>query len=431
LSAASGQNPLPGQRAGKGAPPTQRASMKTGQVTGENRSGGRRRLSSPQMADIVRYRAGDGFGMPQDIKGSYRDQDDSIGASILIKGCEMNAKTILLFNHKGGVSKTTTIFNLAWTLTAKGKKVLLVDGDPQCNLTGLILGDNFDKYYLSENTARNNIKDAVKVAFEGKPNPIQAVNCYEPITNDRLFLIPGHMDLSEYDSALSLSLYSNNAISTLQNLPGAFYQLISLCADTYKIDYVFIDMNPGLSAINQTFFMCSDAFIIPTNPDPFSLMALKTLKTILPRWKIWLTRSRDYFESASYPLPNTDMKFIGEVIQRFNLRNRRAAAPYQGKIEEIKLFVEDEFVPILEAEDMLYDIKPLIDKGMLTDRCLAEIPEFGAILQKANENNIPVTALTEEQIRETGNVLEQMSEKKRIISQSFDNMANVITELVK
>ena len=71
----------------------------------------------------------------------------------------MKAKTITLFNHKGGVSKTTTTFNLAWTLTAKGKKVLLVDGDPQCNLTGLLVGDQFDYYYSSESTMYNNIKE--------------------------------------------------------------------------------------------------------------------------------------------------------------------------------------------------------------------------------------------------------------------------------
>ena len=49
-------------------------------------------------------------------------------------------KKIVLFNHKGGVSKTTTTFNLGWKFAEKGRKVLLVDGDPQCNLTSLFLG---------------------------------------------------------------------------------------------------------------------------------------------------------------------------------------------------------------------------------------------------------------------------------------------------
>jgi chromosome partitioning protein len=45
------------------------------------------------------------------------------------------AQKIVFFNHKGGVSKTTTTYNLGWKIAEKGKRVLLVDADPQCNLT--------------------------------------------------------------------------------------------------------------------------------------------------------------------------------------------------------------------------------------------------------------------------------------------------------
>lgn len=69
-------------------------------------------------------------------------------------------KKIVLFNHKGGVSKTTTTFNLGWMFAEKGKKVLLVDADPQCNLTSLFLGDSFDEYYENEDTKGQNIKDS-------------------------------------------------------------------------------------------------------------------------------------------------------------------------------------------------------------------------------------------------------------------------------
>ena len=50
------------------------------------------------------------------------------------------AKIINLFNHKGGVSKTTTVFNLSWMLGSLEKRVLMADFDPQCNLTGMVLG---------------------------------------------------------------------------------------------------------------------------------------------------------------------------------------------------------------------------------------------------------------------------------------------------
>ena len=343
----------------------------------------------------------------------------------------MNAKIVVLFNHKGGVSKTTTTYNLGWMLTEFGKKVLFVDGDPQCNLTELFLHDKFDDYYLNDNTKKHNLKDALAVAFEGKPQPIEAINCFSPDNNNRAFLIPGHMDLAEYESSLSLALNSNNAIVTLQNLPGSFYELIRLCCEKYGINYVLIDMNPGLSAINQTFLMISDAFIVPTNPDPFSTMALKTLKGVLPRWKRQAQNARMLFQDASYPLPETEIKFIGEIIQRFNLRNQKAARPYVGKIEEIKAYIENEFVPALTQLNMVYDITPLLQAGLLQDHCLAEISEFGALLQKANDNAVPVFALTKEQIGERGPVLDQMEANRVRFHGIIENVARVVMELVQ
>lgn len=81
------------------------------------------------------------------------------------------SKRLVLFNHKGGVSKTTTVYNVGWML-AETHRVLLVDADPQCNLTSLILKDNFDGYYLEDQTKRQNIKDGVSPAFSGKPSPL-------------------------------------------------------------------------------------------------------------------------------------------------------------------------------------------------------------------------------------------------------------------
>jgi hypothetical protein len=168
--------------------------------------------------------------------------------------------------------------------------------------------------------------------------------------------------------------------------------------------------------------MCADAFIIPTNPDPFSVMAIRTLKTMLPRWKKWSLMSRQYFESATYPLPDTGMKFLGEIIQRFNIRAGRAAHPYQAQIEQIKSCVETELVPELNKNNMVY--KPD------TDHCLAEIKDFGALSQKANDNHIPVVALTDNQVGYSGNVGDNVGETKEDIQSKFDSIASMILESV-
>ena len=71
------------------------------------------------------------------------------------------AKQIALFNHKGGVSKTTSTFNLGWMLAKKGKRVIIVDCDPQCNLTGMVLGfkksDEFDAIYNGSSSSKRRL----------------------------------------------------------------------------------------------------------------------------------------------------------------------------------------------------------------------------------------------------------------------------------
>lgn len=88
-------------------------------------------------------------------------------------------KTIALFNHKGGVSRTTTTFNLGWMLAEKGYRVVMIDTDPQCNLSGLVpdydSSIQFDEFYEKHPTA--NVKVALAPAFESQPRPIETVEC--------------------------------------------------------------------------------------------------------------------------------------------------------------------------------------------------------------------------------------------------------------
>lgn len=337
------------------------------------------------------------------------------------------AKRIAFFNHKGGVSKTTTAYNLGWKL-AETDRVLLVDADPQCNLTSLLI-ENFDRYYLDEATRLNNLRDGVEVAFKGRPAPISAIDCFEAPRRSGLFLVPGHPNLSEFEAALTFAQTSNNAIATLENLPGAFSAFLREVENKYNIAYTIIDLNPGLSSINQNFVLSSDYLVIPTNPDPFSIMALETLKTILPRWATWLRQSGPTFSQSSYPLDLEPPKLLGSVVQRFNVRKGRAAAPYRDNITEIKRKVVGDLMPALRQagmllEDAAYGV-PLINNGL----CLSEISDFQGLLPKAHAAGVPVFEVTDDEIGETGPVLQQMQNNRTRFGQLFTGLAGEVRRL--
>jgi chromosome partitioning protein len=333
---------------------------------------------------------------------------------------------IAFFNHKGGVSKTTTTYNLGWMLASLGKRVMIVDGDPQCNLTSLILGDDFDQYYTDDATKHHNIKDGVKVAFEGKPSPIEAVDCYFPNRNPNLFLLAGHANLSEYDASLSFAQNSNNALTTLMNLPGAFNELINKSCEKHNIDLVLIDMNPSLSAINQNLFTLCDAFIVPTNPDPFCIMAIQSLAKFLPRWVKWADDMREVFSEASYPLSNSRPKFIGEIIQRFNKRNGRPALAFQGSIDDIKQMISTTFIPAMQIRNMLFENHVYEAADIQDSYLIAQIPDFQRILQKANDAGAPVFAITDDEIREQGIAKIELQNKRSEFYDLFEKIANQI-----
>lgn len=338
------------------------------------------------------------------------------------------SKRLIVFNHKGGVSKTTSAYNIGWMLSAE-HRVLLVDGDPQCNLTGLILGENFEKYYLDASTKNQNIKDGVASAYDGRPVPIKAVNCSSPDRAPNLFLLAGHMNLSEYDAALTFAQTSNNAISTLQNLPGAFAELLRLTEEKYSIDFTIIDLNPGLSAINQNLFLISNAFIIPTNPDPFSLMALDTLQLILPKWVQWKRSSIDLFSMSAYPMPEGTPKFVGTLIQRFNVRKGIAARPYRDNIEDINNKVSTEVVPALHKAGMTFRANEYGD--IAEDKyCLGQISDFQGLLPKSNEAGVPVFAIKDSEIKESGPVLLTAKTNRDKFKNQFEMIAAKVNTLL-
>jgi cellulose biosynthesis protein BcsQ len=323
-------------------------------------------------------------------------------------------------------------------LAKKGKKVLLVDADPQCNLTGLILGysDNvdFEKFYTKYPDL--NLKAALKPAYESIPKLIEPIKPIEVKKNKNLFLIPGHINLSEYEITLGIAQELSSSIQALKNIPGSLSYFIEKESEKYAFDIVLIDMNPSLGALNQNILMTSDFFLVPTAPDYFSKMAIDSLITVFPRWKKWSEAAQELSElaTAAYPFPKGFPKFLGTVIQKYRPRKGQATEGFQSWIDRINEDVEKNFVPRLGQVEMLLEASKYkkIPGNFTSSYCLAQIPDFNTLIATSQDHKVPVFALKDNMFGHVGAVLKQDQKKRKeflgIFSQLADNVIMLTNE---
>jgi cellulose biosynthesis protein BcsQ len=341
---------------------------------------------------------------------------------------------IALFNHKGGVSKTTTTFNLGWMLASMGKRVILVDTDPQCNLTGMALGEQTEqdeaRIAAIYNTS-SNIKTGLAPAFESQPRAIEAVDCIKIEGQDGLFLLPGHVGFAEYEVTLGIAQELSGSIQALKNLPGSITDLLEKTAKKFNADYILIDMSPSLGAINQNLLMTSDFFMVPTTADFFSVMAIDSLTQVLPKWHAWAkaASSLQILKDATYPFPDVKVRFLGTIVQNYRIIRGKETAAFETWIQKIEEDVSSKLVPILRKNDMMLPDQIYAEQGIGRSFCLTKISNFNSLIALSQEHRTPIYALTAEQLRQTGVVLQKNQAKQTEFQNMFSDLAHKIVAL--
>lgn len=168
----------------------------------------------------------------------------------------MKTRIIAVANHKGGVSKTTTSASLGSILAMKGYKVLLIDLDPQANLTTSLM--NVD----SEESAQPTIYELMS----GKVKDVPLVNI-----NDNLDLIPSGLQLAAADIELSSAIARERILTDILAKDGF--------GEHY--DFIILDCPPSLGIMTLNAFTASTDIIIPLVAEVLPFNGLKMIMNFI------------------------------------------------------------------------------------------------------------------------------------------------------
>lgn len=258
---------------------------------------------------------------------------------------------LAIYNHKGGVGKTTLTVNIAAALARQGKRVLLVDSDPQCNLTSYYLTDDFVDELLStsDSPRGRTIWSALKPVYE---NATQPRNVAPVETNEEnLLIVPGDIQLSKFESELD-DLWRQCFQRKARGYNGtiALSKLVNILSDTYKFDFVFYDCGPNIGALNRAILLDVDHFIVPGACDVFSIRALTTLGIELSTWiQDWRT-VKQLVPAAVYDMPGKS-RLLGYILQRFRQYRSVMASQYARYAELFESAIESNIYSVLRSLD--------------------------------------------------------------------------------
>lgn len=194
------------------------------------------------------------------------------------------SRIITFYNNKGGVSKTTTLFNVAVLMAQKGKKILIADCDPQCNVTELFLASSDTYSDPDSELPGTSIFQSLLPRFKGETSQIDPKNIElvaSPIY-ENLFLLRGDLEFSMAESYLSRSIV--DAITEEVHQKNTYVSLSRLLrgiGELNSFDYILCDVGPSTGAITRMCFLSTDGFFIPLTPDRFCNQAVSVLGRVI------------------------------------------------------------------------------------------------------------------------------------------------------
>lgn len=254
-------------------------------------------------------------------------------ASARNKGCDDMGKIYMIGVMKGGVGKSVSVFNLAYSLKKRGKKVLAVDFDPQSNLTTCFGAEDVDVA----------IGDLMMNVIEEEKLPEREEYIWELNGVD---FIPASIGLSAVEAKLRLEMGTEKMLSAI----------LEPLREDY--DFILIDTCPSLGTLNIN-AMAADEVIVTVNPQLLAMMGLQDfLKTV----KKIKSRINERLDVAGILLTMCDARrMLCKIIMD------QVAETFQGQIQIFKSKIPN----TVKVGESVYYSEPLIEYAPESNACKA------------------------------------------------------------
>jgi cellulose biosynthesis protein BcsQ len=267
-------------------------------------------------------------------------------------------------------------------IAERGETVLVVDLDPQANLTSMFLNEDRLETLWPAGEHPDTIFGALRPIIRGVGDVLTPH--IERITS-RLGLIVGDLALSTFEDKLSDAWpRSHNRDESAFRTMSAFYRGVRAAAREFSATWVLIDVGPNLGAINRAALIASEYVAIPLGPDLFSLQGLRNLGPALDAWRSSWTELIAKNPDPALDLPPGRIEPIGYVVMQHGMRENRPPKAYQRWIDRF---------PVAYRESVLREPAGAVPAAGDDPYCLAMLKHYRSLMPMAMEARKPAFAL--------------------------------------
>ena len=292
-------------------------------------------------------------------------------------------KTIAFFNNKGGVGKTTLVYDLAWMYADLGFSVVAVDLDPQATLSTVFLREDRLEQLWPDGEHPDSILGAISPILRGLGD-IREPHVEQVASN--LGLVVGDLALSSFEALSAAWPSCLSGDESAFRTESAFHRMICHAANKQNADLALIDVGPNLGAINRAAIIAASFVVFPLAPDLFSLQALRNVGPTLRDWRNdWRDRLERRPKVSDLDLPSTEITPAGYIVMQHAVSADRPVQAYQKWIRRI---------PEVYGKEALNGAGCGVSSTEDDTECLATLKHYRSLMAMAHEARKPMFRLT-------------------------------------